>query len=184
MIGMLSGSQVRDRDGTTGKILSWHLPEVTIGWDDGKILPREETLDQTNPRLKHQIEVLSLDAGWVPVGNFLSITGVPSSGNSMIQQVRKLLGEADAMLENSAKRELTEKGKKHWPYKNKSSLGPGPRGGSNKQNDSWDCKCANYQCKCKNADGGSRTVKIDKGYKSAYNAEYKAWRAKQGKKKK
>jgi hypothetical protein len=171
MIGMLAGSSVRDRDGLEGKIVSWVLPEVTIGWNDGHILPREETFDQANPRLRTQIEVLSLDAGWVPLGNFMSVSGLPTPGHSTVTQMRKLIGEADALL---------EKGKEHWPYKNKSKLGPGPRGGENSQTDGWNCKCANYKCACKGPEGKKRTIVIDKGYKKAYNKEYKAWRAKQG----
>lgn len=173
MIGMLSGSTVRDRDGTEGKIMAWALPEVTIGWNDGKLLPREETLSESNPRLRHQIEVLSLDAGWVPLGNFMNASGVPTPGHSTISQMRKLLGEADSLPI------VTEK-TKHYPFKNKSHLGPGPRGGENDEEQVWNCKCSNYKCQCKNKEGGSRVVNIDKGYKAAYNAEYKKWRAKQG----
>jgi len=198
MIGMLSGATVRDRDGTTGRILHWHLPEVKIGWEDeGKLLPREETLEQQNPRLKNQIEVLTLDAGWVPLGSFTSESGVPTPGHSTITQMRRLLDRADfldmhdvldeaekliekGVLDEAEKllekaQHLFEVGKDHWPYKNKSTLGPGPLKGTNKQADFWDCKCANYRCTCKGPDGQTKIVKIKKSYKKWYNRLYKKW---------
>lgn len=171
MIGMLSGSTVRDTDGTIGRVVEWNLPQVKIGWEDaGQFLPREESLSAGDSRLRHQIEVLTLDAGWVPLGRFAS-GGAPAPAYSTIAQMRALLDEAE---------ELTEKGKKHWPYKRKSKLGPGPRGGTNKKTDNWNCNCSNYRCQCKGPEGAKRTIVIDKAYKRAYNQEYKSWRAKQG----
>lgn len=170
MIGEMAGASVRDRDGMTGKIIRWQLPTVAIAWEErGRAVPREETLDRTNPRLRNQIEVMTLDAGWVPLGNFMSETGVPM--HSTITQLRKLIAEADQAVP------LFEKGKAHWPFKNKSHLGPGPRDGENDQTDNWDCKCADYKCVCKSGDK-ERKVRIDRAYKREYNKEYKRWRAK------
>jgi hypothetical protein len=202
MIGMLSGATVRDRDGTTGRILKWQLPEVQIGWEDsGKLLPREETLDVDNPRLKEQIEVMTLDAGWAPLGNFTSESGAPTPGHSTITQMRRLLDQmeffefhelmdraerllgrglfeaAEKLVERA--QEILEK-TKHWPFKTKDPLGPGPRGGTNKKADKWDCKCSNYSCICTNKEGQKKKVKISKSYKKAYNKEYKKWRREQG----
>jgi hypothetical protein len=198
MIGMLSGATVRDQDGTKGRITHWHLPEVKIGWeDDGKLLPREEELEQGNPRLENQIEVLTLDAGWVPLGGFMSECGVPTPGHSTITQMRRLLDqtemfdvhevldraeqmmragsleEAEKLIEEAQR--LFEVGKEHWPYKNKSTLGPGPLKGTNKQSDFWDCNCSNYRCTCKGPEGQRKIVKIKKAYKKWYNKLYKAW---------
>lgn len=169
MVGELSGATVRDESGQVGRILRWQLPEVTIGWEDGNLLPREERFERTNPRLRNQIEVMTLDAGWTPLASFMNEDGVPTSANSTIAQLRSLISEAD---------ELTEKGKAHWPYKRKSHLGKGPRDGENDQTDGWDCTCANYRCGCKGTGdnaGRNRTVKINKGYKRTYNREYKSW---------
>jgi len=172
MIGFLSGARVRDADGTAGRIVAWKLPDVRVEWEDPDDADtREENFDASDPRLKYQVEVMTFDAGWVPLNRFLT-DGAPTSSYSTVAQMRSLLGEADAMP-------LTEKGK-HWPYKNKSHLGPGPRDGDNDQSDDWKCKCANYKCQCTGPDGTKRRIVIDKAYKKAYNAEYKAWRAKQG----
>jgi hypothetical protein len=178
MIGMMSGSTVRDMDGTTGRIIAWQLPEVKIGWDDGKMLPREENIASTNPRLKSQIQVLTLDAGWRPLGEFTGFSGAPNtpSTQSTIAQLRTLMSEADAMPDRRAP--LLEG--PHYPYANKKKLGPGPRGGTNAEVPEWKCKCSNYSCQCTGKEGRKKTVKIDKGYKKAYNKEYKAWRKKQG----
>jgi len=200
MRGMLSGATVRDRDGTTGRILDWQLPDVTIGWEDeGKLLPREECLDQDNPRLREEIHVMSLDAGWVPLGNFMSPSGAPTPGHSTVVQMRKLLAHAEDPLgvhhlldeaEHLMQRRLFRRAgrvlerverllaeaSKHYPYKNKSKLGPGPRGGTNAKTGNWTCKCANYKCACKGPEGKKKTVVIEKPYKKAYNKEFKAWR--------
>jgi len=202
MIGMLSGATVRDRDGTTGRILKWHLPEVKIGWeDDGKLLPREETLDAENPRLREQIEVMTLDAGWAPLGNFMGESGAPTPGHSTIVQMRRLLDRTEffdvhVMLDHAERlmgkglyeraEKLVERAEallektKFWPFKTKSKLGPGPRGGENQKADKWDCKCAGYNCVCKNNEGQTKKVKINKSYKRQYNKEYKKWRREQG----
>ncbi len=177
MIGMMSGSTVRDMDGTTGRIIDWQLPEVKVGWDDGKLLPREENFLASNPRLQN-LEVMTLDAGWIPLKEFLGFSGVPGgpAAQQTIAQLRTLMSEADAM---PRKRTLAE-ASKHYPYKNKKKLGPGPRGGTNAEVPFWKCTCSNYSCKCKGKEGRTKTVVIDKGYKKAYNKEYKAWRRKQG----
>jgi hypothetical protein len=164
---MISGAVVRDAEGTTGRVMAWNLPEIKIGWEDkGQLLAREESLTTKDARLKSQIEVLTFDAGWVPLARFAEGVAVPSSAYQTLAQMRKLIGEAD---------ELLEKGKQHWPYKSKSKLGPGPRGGTNAQTDDWNCSCSNYSCNCKGPDGRKKRVVIDKGYKSAYNREYKSW---------
>lgn len=163
---MISGARVRDVSGLGGTILRWEPPRVSIGWEDGHLLPREEQFERPNARLRNQIEVLTLDAGWVPLATFLNEDGVPTTANSTITQLRALISEAD---------ELTEKGKAHWPYKRKSHLGPGPRKGENDQTDNWDCSCANYKCTCKGSGGRERKVRIKRSYKKAYNKQYKAW---------
>lgn len=195
MIGFLSGSLVRE-NGKQGTILSWALPSVVIGWKEpGRTLPREEAFESVDQRLRHQVEVLSLDAGWVPLGHFMSLSGIPQAqpkSRTSLDDVHKLLGEAEALkigrelLESRTKAPsspaaLTEAGQKHSPFKNKGHLGKGPRGREMDVKDYWDCKCANYKCQCTNSDGGKRKVKIKKGYKRAYNKQYKAWRAAQGK---
>jgi hypothetical protein len=83
---------------------------------------------------------------------------------------------------------LTEKKSTHWPFKIKSKLGPGPRGGRNKQTDRWECTCGNYICMCKGTGGDNKgqkkEVRIGREYKKEYNSLYKAWVAKQKKGKK
>jgi hypothetical protein len=72
---------------------------------------------------------------------------------------------------------LVEKGD-HRPFKTAKSIGPGPRHGwahgtKHHKRDYWKCKCSNYKCKCKGAEGEKKTVNIDPGYRSDYNAQYK-----------
>ena len=80
-----------------------------------------------------------------------------------------------------AGRLLQERSQRHYPFKRKAKLGPGPRKGTLKKANRWDCTCNNYVCSCKGAgdmSGRTKRVDIDKGYKASYNAEYRAWRAK------
>jgi hypothetical protein len=70
--------------------------------------------------------------------------------------------------------------KRHHPFKRKRKLGPGPRKGRLTQSREWDCtKTSPYNQICTHKSGYKKTVRIDKGYKAAYNAEYRAWRAQQ-----
>lgn len=76
---------------------------------------------------------------------------------------------------------LTEEGS-HHPFKRWSNIGIGPRDDANAAKGRWKCKCSNYLCKCVGSGdrkGTSKTVRIKRSYKKAYNKEYKAWRAKQ-----
>jgi len=75
---------------------------------------------------------------------------------------------------------LTEAAK-HNPFKKWAKIGFGPYTGKNDKARKWKCKCSNYTCKCvgigSNSDAGTKIVKIDRGYKKAYNRTYKPWRA-------
>ncbi len=81
----------------------------------------------------------------------------------------------------------------HWPFKSKSKLGPSgakkygpPPGGGRtvKKQDDWVCKKkGKYVQLCKGPDGQKKIVRIDPGYKKAYNAAYRKWQASKNKKK-
>jgi len=65
----------------------------------------------------------------------------------------------------------------HNPFKTKTNLGPGPRSGVNKQTHRWKCACRTpYKCSCKGPGGKRKTIRIRRGYKRAYNHQYKSWR--------
>lgn len=80
----------------------------------------------------------------------------------------------------------------HWPFKSKAKLGPsgakkfGPppmKARSVKKADDWVCKKkGKYVQVCRGPEGQKKIVKIDPGYKKAYNAAYRAWKAKKKKK--
>jgi len=75
--------------------------------------------------------------------------------------------------------ELVEKQSQHYPFKTKAKLGPGPRGGTNRRANKWQCTCGNYVCTCKGVGGETKgqtkQVVIGQGYKRDYNKEYKSW---------
>ena len=69
---------------------------------------------------------------------------------------------------------LLEKSK-HYPFKRKDKIGPGPRKGKNEKKGKWTCSCKDDLCMCDGPDGAETAFEIDKDYKKAYNAEYKKW---------
>lgn len=68
----------------------------------------------------------------------------------------------------------------HNPFKTKSKLGPGPRGGQNSKTGKWKCSCKTpYKCLCRKKGGGTKTIRIKRSYKKPYNSEYKKFRKSQ-----
>jgi len=102
---------------------------------------------------------------------------VSSDGGLPMSTFWSTQGEA---IERIGRKILSERSVRHYPFKRKAKLGPGPRKGTLAKADQWDCTCNNYVCSCKGAEGQKKRVQIDRAYKAAYNREYRAWRAKQG----
>jgi hypothetical protein len=161
----LQGCAVRGPHGERGRILAISIPWIDVGWEQrSRFGLREESILHADPRFDTAIEVLTLDQGWVPMGRLLGLEEAESTG------VPQLLMELRELTEAGKKK----KGSKHYPFKNKGSLGPGPRGGTNKKTGNYKCKCSDYSCNCKGPDGNLK-INIDRGYKRAYNQAYKAW---------
>lgn len=94
-----------------------------------------------------------------------------------MDRVCSIVGTPEEVLNEEG--EPLEEGK-HSPFKRFKQIGIGPRDDANKKRAKWRCKCSNYTCQCTGvgrAKGRKKTVQIDRGYKAAYNKEYKAWRA-------
>lgn len=90
----------------------------------------------------------------------------------------ELLAELDALMEEGE--QLVEKTADRRPFKRAKSIGPGPRHGwpdgpKHNKRDYWKCKCKNYKCTCKGREGENKKVKLEPGWKSDYNAQYKQW---------
>jgi hypothetical protein len=101
------------------------------------------------------------------------IEGCPSCDAATIWY----LEEARASALSLAKRRK-RRSPGHNPFKYKSKLGPGPRGGKNSKSDEWTCKkSGKYSQICRHSSGYKKRITIDPGYKSAYNKEYRSWRA-------
>jgi hypothetical protein len=79
--------------------------------------------------------------------------------------------------------EVLAEAAKHNPFKKWKKIGFGPRADKNDQGQKWKCKCSNYSCRCigigRNSDAAPKRVNIDRGYKKAYNRQYKPWRSSQ-----
>ncbi len=151
------GACVRDFQGEQGRIVSINPSFVEIGWE----LPdtsavREEKLLRTEDRCRFGIAILTLDRGWVPLGEVL---GPPT--HSIVSEVRAILGEESD----------------HNPFQNKDHLGPGPRGGRLVKMERWSCSGASYEQTCvgiaEDNHGRILRIKINPEYKSSYNSEYK-----------
>jgi len=70
---------------------------------------------------------------------------------------------------------------KHWPFKRKAKLGPGPMKQRNARTDFWDCLCDEYVCTCKGEGGQNKHFRIDPKVKARYNKIYRAWKKSQRK---
>lgn len=104
-----------------------------------------------------------------------------------MEAISQLTTDLRGMLESSeSELPLDERGK-HWPFKNKDTLGKtgvpkfGPPPASTrsvKQTDDWVCKRkGKYVQICKSGDR-KKIVRINKGYKKNYNKAYRAWKSK------
>jgi hypothetical protein len=85
--------------------------------------------------------------------------------------------EQTEAVKNLVTRVIAERSARHYPFKRKSKLGPGPRKSTLSKADQWDCSCNNYVCSCKGNEGQKKRVTIDRAYKAAYNREYRAFLA-------
>jgi len=81
------------------------------------------------------------------------------------------------------------KGAGHFPFKNSSNLGPGPRDQHHDETKCWNCTCPgniySSGCNCKSSGKGEncppkgtlKKISYNKDYKKKYNDQYHAWRA-------
>lgn len=280
-VEVLRGSQVRDQRGRLGRIVSITVPRVKLSWiKPNSMLTTEELLDRADPRVWNEIDILTFDRGWIPMGSILGarphgrveefvsrLRGAvkqadedddeTSEGSELPDKVptvisyrrdpddpfkkklfqsrleaskfvdrlqdedydeirwwsedmeedwevdlagmwdclaesctacegltlewiqeQRLLSEAKAKR-RKPKGDAPSKTGSHNPFKRKTKLGPGPRGGRNKKTDTWVCwGTGPYAQKCYNQRSGyTKNVNINRAWKAAYNAEYKVWRA-------
>jgi len=95
-----------------------------------------------------------------------------------LQKLDSLLESMEKML---VKDFIVETDSEHYPFKNKSDLGTGPRGQHHHKADKWDCsKCGKENgetfCDCEGIGsnkGHKKHVVINTAYKKKYNHEYK-----------
>jgi hypothetical protein len=177
-VNVLRGSTVRDSAGTRGEVLGLSLPWVRIGWwDEGSASPRVEAFLRSDPRIE-DIEVLTIGEGWVSARSLFGAKVVHEEG----PHGPSLLNDLDALVQEASK---------HSPYKTAASTGPSIRGGwppppgakkrlkKHKKKGDWECKCANYVCKCVGKEGQKKTVNLTKSKSwklgpDGYNMQYKA----------
>lgn len=176
----LPGSSVRDASGRRGEILSIDPSFMVVGWwDTGSPGVQEEDLAPEDERCA-QIEVLTLSAGWVPVGNFVEASEVEEEGPrglTLAEDLQNLLIE-----------------KKHSPFKRAAKTGPAIGSKITRKRNYWSCEKGkhggykprsgggnkNYQA-CTGKEGEKKTVSRDKSKKAAYQKLYKRfWKDRQG----
>lgn len=166
----LKGACVRDTQGDSGRLIAVEEDSVRIGWDlPHTTVPREEKLKKAEDRFRFGVEVLTLNAGWVPLGQVLP---GPRAVSNIVAEVREILGEAS----------------EHNPFKRKANLGPGPRGHTHHRRRRWECNGSGYEQTCigiaEDNSGQVLRISIDPAYKATYNREYKQWAKKRRLKKK
>lgn len=174
-VSVLKGSEVRSRGGSRGFIDVVTPARVRVRWEDLEG-SRFESCLRSDTRLG-QIEVLTLTSGWLPLKSILGMEDNAVDITKLTTDLKDMLGES----------ELDERSK-HWPFKNKGSLGttgtpkhgPPPKGTrSVGQTDDWICKKkGKYTQICKSGDK-KKIVRIKPSYKKKYNRAYRKWLAKQ-----
>lgn len=192
-VNVLRGSFVRHTDGREGQVLRVSLPWVRLEWvgEDGS-----ETMLRSDPKLREDIEVLTTDRGWIPLGSILGVVKEEAemenydSVRSLVEEVRGILDldQEDGVLSETKKlMGKFKKGTKHNPFKRVKKgkgLGPGPRGSTavpGKKRNYWKCRCQSYKCLCRGSENEKKIVKIGRSYKSSYNIAYRKWRKKKAK---
>lgn len=185
---VLKGASVRDKRGNIGRVASISLPWVRLSW--GGLREQEQVFLRSDSRLQTDIEVHTLN-GWKPIGEVIGAKNMRQiePDEQRLEAFRDLASVSldeetvDALIEQL--HQLHE-ASKHYPFKRKAHIGPGPRKGTNSKRRIFNCKCGNYKCLCKvKGKKKPKKVVIKRDYKKTYNAEYRAWlKKKKGKGKK
>ena len=85
-VSVIAGSAIRGIDGSRGRVVSVSLPWIRLKWDvPGDVVAREESILRSDPKLDTDIEILTMDRGWCPVG---SIVGARERVESISQSIR------------------------------------------------------------------------------------------------
>lgn len=74
-VNVLTGADIRRIDGKSGKISKVSMPWVTVKWSDGK----EESFLRSDDALAEDIELKTLDKGWVALGAVVGVNEVAST---------------------------------------------------------------------------------------------------------
>lgn len=156
-------ARVRDAGGRRGRVEGYEEigpGRVIVRWGDSHDLraqpqaPRRVSYALGDGRLQHEVEVYTLDGGWVPLGRVIAP------------------GLYEAPTPKS-KKKSPSKDKKHNPFNYQNKIGPGPRGETNAETGKWSCKkSGKYRQTCTSDDGDLVDITVDKEWKRAYNREY------------
>jgi hypothetical protein len=78
------GAQIRDSSGRNGRLVpSNRLSEIKIAWDTpDSIVPTYESVFRSDRRLVDDLQVLTMDRGWVAVSELEGITNIDSGWGS------------------------------------------------------------------------------------------------------
>ncbi len=143
-VKVLSGAAVRRIDGKQGRIKAVSLPWVTVEWANGK----SESFLRSDEALSEDIEVKTLNDGWVAIGNLVGIAeseeaettaaesedaDVPTLIASLRTLGEELVSEAKKIVKASAKSKAKaaekRKGRVASKSKKKAAKKAGKKGG-------------------------------------------------------
>lgn len=100
-VSFLRGAAIREGN-SRGRLLGFADRFLKIGWDDEHaLLPREENVAADDSRLETSLEVLTLDAGWVPMSRFIEEPAGSSQRpfNQLVGDLRAMVEEVDSLTE-------------------------------------------------------------------------------------
>jgi hypothetical protein len=166
----LKGSDVRSRAGEKGRVLSVTDEGLKLAWDEeGRALPREESIRPQDHRFNRSVEILTLDRGWLPLPVVIQ---VPNTDTTIAEEALALASLLRSLVET----------KERNPFQGKSTIGPGPRGEVLHKRNKWRCTTTKpYHQRCVGIapenEGQVIHNKIDPEWKAEYNRQYKRWKA-------
>jgi hypothetical protein len=193
----LRNAQVRSKtSGRQGRIENISAPWVNLNWYVPNQGVQRQCVLRTDPILDEDFEILTMDQGWVPIGNVVGSRRLAAQQREHLEQIAaSRTSSFDEMFTTLARvgGAVVEGGnpwnkspQNNW-RKNPKERGPTDFADNPKKDGEvkkWKCKGSNYKYKCKGVGanaGQEKDVEVSKSYKGQYNNKYRKFFAKKSK---
>lgn len=188
-VNVLTGADVRRIDGKFGKVAKVSMPWVTVRWENGV----EESYLRSDEALAEDIELKTLDKGWLSLGAVVGTEEVQAKAaqESVEKSTAQLLAETRVMARRMNEqyrsfvqrmKVLSEKNKAANPFVNHKTLGTNTeKKVKRSETKMWKCSGSEFTqtCVAQRDDeeqgikkGQEKVINIDPAYKKKYMAAY------------